>query len=84
MNTTLTVKTEKKLRDAAKKTAGDLGLPLTTIVNALLKQFVREQEITLSARVPTQETRRAIKDVRGKKNITRMNLKEFETYTRSL
>lgn len=48
MNTTLTVKTSKKLRDDAKKTADELGVPLTTIVNAMLKQFVREKMIHLA------------------------------------
>ncbi|PIQ69179.1 MAG: hypothetical protein COV91_00180 [Candidatus Taylorbacteria bacterium CG11_big_fil_rev_8_21_14_0_20_46_11] len=49
MNTTLTIKTEKKLRNDAKRTADELGVPLTTVINALLRQFVREKELTLSA-----------------------------------
>jgi len=48
MNTTLTIKTPKKLRNDVKKTADRLGLPVTTIVNALLLQFVRDENITLS------------------------------------
>ena len=48
MNTTLTIKMEKKLRDDAKKTAQMLGVPLTTVMNAMLRQFVREQMVTLS------------------------------------
>lgn len=48
MNTTLTIKTEKKLRDEAKRTAEELGVPLTTVVNALLRQFVREKELLVS------------------------------------
>ena len=55
MNTTLTIKTEKKLRDEAKRSAEELGLPLTTVVNALLRQFVRERELTISIEPrPTQ------------------------------
>jgi len=42
MDTTLTIKTPKKLRDEAKKTAGKLGIPLTTVINAMLAQFVRK------------------------------------------
>ena len=49
MNTTLTIKTEKKLRNDAKRTADELGVPLTTVINALLRQFVREKELTVSA-----------------------------------
>lgn len=48
MNTTLTIKTPKKLRDDVKKTADRLGVPVTTVVNALLLQFVRDESITLS------------------------------------
>jgi addiction module RelB/DinJ family antitoxin len=84
MNTTLTIKTPKKLRDEAKKTAEKIGLPLTTVVNAMLRQFVLDQEITLSANVPNVETRRAIKEIRGEKNLKRMSFKEFETHVRSL
>ena len=48
MQTTLTIKTDKKLRDDAKKTDEELGVPLTTIVNSMLKQFVREQAVVLT------------------------------------
>ena len=47
--TLLTVKTEVSLKRAAKETAEELGLPLGTAINAFLRQFVREREITLSA-----------------------------------
>ena len=50
MHTTFTIKTDKKLHRDAKKTAQKLGMPLTTIMNVLLKDFVREQSITVSAR----------------------------------
>ena len=48
MQTTLTIKTDKRLRDEAKKTAAELGVPLTTIMNSMLKQFVREQAVVLT------------------------------------
>ena len=48
MNTTLMIKIDKRLRDDAKHTAGELGVPLTTVVSALLKQFVRDREVTVS------------------------------------
>jgi antitoxin component of RelBE/YafQ-DinJ toxin-antitoxin module len=47
-STTLTIKTDKKLRDAAKRTAKRLGIPLTTVVNAQLKQFVAEGRFEVS------------------------------------
>jgi antitoxin component of RelBE/YafQ-DinJ toxin-antitoxin module len=49
MNTTLTIKTNSTLRDAAKKMADELGLNLTAVVNAYLRQFVRERKFSVSA-----------------------------------
>ena len=66
MNTTLTIKMPKKLRDDAKKTASEMGIPLTTAVNAMVKQFVRDRIVVLDARcpypshTPNAETRKAI------------------------
>lgn len=85
MNTTLTIKTDKKLRDEAKKTAGVLGVPLGTVLNALMRQFVRDKEITLSARLPNLQTQRAIGEMRGRKNIETFNsFRQWEKSMRSL
>lgn len=46
--TLLTVKTEKSLKLAAQETAKELGFSLGTLVNALLKQFVRNKGVNLS------------------------------------
>jgi len=46
--TTITFKTDKKLRDAAKRTAMKLGIPLTTVMNAQLAQFVSEGRFEVS------------------------------------
>ncbi len=48
-HTILNIKTDKKLKADAQKVAGELGVPLTTVMNAFLKQFVRDKEIVLSA-----------------------------------
>lgn len=52
--TTITIKTDKKLRDAAKRTAMKLGIPLTTVMNAQLAQFVSEGRFEVSL-VPRPE-----------------------------
>ena len=62
-------KDKKELRDEVKKTASKLGIPVTTAVNALLKQFVRDKEIVLSINVPNEKTRRAINEARTRKNL---------------
>ncbi len=73
MNTTLTIKTPKKLRDDAKRTAHKLGVPLTTAVNAMLAQFVRDQRLVLEvecpfpSHTPNAETRRALRELRDRK-----------------
>jgi len=47
--TILNVKTDKKLKEEAKKVSAELGVPLSTVINAFLKQFVRDKEITFSS-----------------------------------
>ena len=46
--TLLTIKTDKSLKLAAQEVAGELGFSLGTLVNALLRQFVRTKEVNLS------------------------------------
>mgnify|MGYP001601471947 FL=1 len=85
MDTTLTIKTKKVLRDEAKKTAEKLGLPLGTVVNALLKQFARDKEIVLSLNVPNAKTQRALRQASSRKGCkTFKTFQEFEKYVRSL
>lgn len=47
--TILNIKTDKKLKADAQKVASELGVPLSTVMNAFLKQFVRDKEVTFSA-----------------------------------
>lgn len=48
MKTVLNLKIEKSLKTEAQLVAGAFGIPLGTIVNALLRQFVRTKEISLN------------------------------------
>lgn len=48
MQTILNIKTDKVLKRAAQETAKELGVPLSTAINAFLRQFVREKELVLS------------------------------------
>lgn len=91
MNTTLTIKMEKKLRDEAKKTAKRMGIPLTTAVNAMVQKFVREGVIVLEAEcpfpshTPNTETRKAILEGRSKKDgKTFATIEEFKGYMATL
>ena len=50
MYTTLNIKTEKKLKKEAQLVSKKIGVPLSTVVNSFLKQFVRDQEVIFSAK----------------------------------
>ncbi len=67
MNTSILIKTRKDLKLEAQKIAGEIGIPLTTVINSFLKQFVREKEITLSINTyaPTPYLAQIIKEARA-------------------
>ena len=69
MNTTLTIKLSKKLRDDAKRTAQELGIPLTAVVTNHLKQFTLEKEVVFSNKRPNAEMRKAIRELRDPKYL---------------
>jgi addiction module RelB/DinJ family antitoxin len=74
MITTMLTKIDKKLKEQAQKTAAELGLPLSTVINNYLKSFVMEKQVTFSAPMPNAKTRRDIqeaqKDYKEGKNIS--------------
>jgi addiction module RelB/DinJ family antitoxin len=47
MKTVLNIKTDKSLKLQAQKVAEEFGIPLGTIMNAFLRQFIRSKEISL-------------------------------------
>lgn len=48
MSTVLNVKIDEKLKKQAQATAKAIGLPLSTVVAANLREFVRTRSITIS------------------------------------
>ncbi len=91
MNTTYTFKLEKKVRDDAKKVADTMGVPLSTVANAMFKQFIRDRTLVLDAdcpypsHTPNAETRRAIRDAQNRKNLISFDsLADFEKYVRAI
>ena len=75
MKTVLSVKTDRDVKKQAQMLAAELGLPLSTVVNASLKEFVRARAITFSA-VPRMTKRlekilgRVEKDLKTGKNLS--------------
>ena len=47
--TVLNIKTPIAVKDAAQKLAEDIGLPLSAVVNVLLRQFVRNKFLHLES-----------------------------------
>lgn len=48
MSTTLSLKVDKNIKDQAMHIAKELGIPLGTILNAFLRQFIQEKKIEFS------------------------------------
>ncbi len=46
MNTTMLIKLDKGLKERAQKIAKDLGLPMSTVINNYLRDFVVSKEVT--------------------------------------
>lgn len=55
MKTVLNVKTDKEVKERAKNLAAHLGIPLSTIVNAYLKEFVNSGSFSVT-REPSLKT----------------------------
>lgn len=90
MKTQLIVKTDKEVKKAAQKTAKELGLPLSTLINAYLKQFIVSKEAYFSLQpkmTPRLENliTRVRKDVKGNKNLSPIfdNTEEMLKYLHS-
>lgn len=63
--TVLNIKTERKLKKEAQKVARGLGLPLGTIMNAYLREFVREKRIVFSIPpTPNIRTQKLLQNIR--------------------
>ncbi|NQT50103.1 type II toxin-antitoxin system RelB/DinJ family antitoxin [Candidatus Kuenenbacteria bacterium] len=48
MRTIINIKTEKQVKQNAQRIAKDLGLSLSAVINAYLKQFVRDKAVNFS------------------------------------
>ena len=75
MKTIINIKTDKEVKEDAKKLASDLGFSLSAIINAYLKQFVRNKEVyfgVIPRMSPSLEKilGQVEKDISNKKNIS--------------
>ncbi len=74
--TVLNVKTDVAVKRAAQKLAKQIGVPLSTIVNAQLKRFIDERRVEFSAPlVPTPYLRGVLEE--AEKNLLEGNADAF-------
>ena len=48
MKTVINIKISRDMKESAQKTAKELGLSLSAVINAYLRQFVRNKEVRFS------------------------------------
>lgn len=91
MKTVINIKADKDVKESAQKVAQDLGIPLSTIINAYLKQFIRNKSVYFSSspKVSTEFENllgSIEKDVKNKKNISNgfSSVNELANYLDSL
>ena len=70
----INIKTDKEVKENAQKIARELGLPLSTVINAYLKEFIRDREVSFSLEPrlrPEVEKllKKASQDYRSGKNV---------------
>lgn len=75
MKTVLNIKTDKEVKEKAQELAKHLGIPLSTIVNAHLKAFIRSGEFTVSREPALRpevlaEINKVAKDVLAGKDVS--------------
>ena len=64
MDTTMLIKTKKDLKMQAQKLAKEMGLPLSTLVNNYLRDFIVTRQVTFNAPMPSKKTIKAIGEAR--------------------
>ncbi|MHB8913637.1 MAG: hypothetical protein ACYC4I_01345 [Minisyncoccota bacterium] len=79
MQTTVIFKTDKKLKEAAQKTARQMGIPFSAVLNEYLRDFVEKKQITFSTEQynPTPYLRRILRQ--GEKNLAEGNVERFNS-----
>ena len=75
MKTMINIKADKDVKENAQKIAKELGLPLSGVINAFLKEFIRSRSISFSA-IPKMTPHlesilgKVEKDIKEGKNMT--------------
>lgn len=91
MKTVINIKADRDIKIKAKKIAEELGLSLSAVINAYLKQFVRNKSVYFSATPSMSKELEDIlggidRDIKRKKNLSSVisDSKELNRYLSSL
>ncbi len=91
MKTVINVKTDKDVKKHAQEVAGELGLSLSAVINAYLRQFVRNKEVhfTMAPRMSPELEEflgHVEEDIRKNRNLSGpfSSKKELDEYFASL
>lgn len=91
MNTVINIKTKKEIKENAQKIAANLGLSLSAVLNAYLRQFIRNRAVYFSsAPTMTPELENLLSgvgyDIQRGKNLSRplQSKEEIKNYLASL
>ena len=74
MKTIINIKADQEVKEEARRLAAEIGIPLSTLINAYLKQFIKTREVYFS-NIPRMTTAletlvgKAQTDFKEKKNI---------------
>ena len=71
----INIKADKDVKENAQRVAATLGLPLSTVVNAYLKEFIRERSVRFSVEPELRpevrkELQQAMRDYKTGKNLS--------------
>lgn len=91
MQTVIHLKADKEVKENAQKAAKDLGLTLSDVINAALRNFIRTREVIFSdipQMTPELEKRldKVEEDIKHGRNLSPIfkNAKEMDDYLDSL
>ena len=91
MKTVVNIKVDKDIKIRAQELAQDFGLSLSTVINAYLRQFVKEESLVFS-NVPKMSVElenllgSVERDLKNKKNLSKSvkNVEDLDSYFASL
>jgi len=94
MKTMINIKADRDVKKKAQKVASDLGMPLSTVINAYLRQFIRTKAVYFSTGETEGELKPSVqrrlerlsRDMDKGKNLSRplRTAKEMDEYLNSL